>query len=114
MKLPLDVRHVVLDFVHRVYGEPTEGSLGGCRVVVDDRPVPVTCVKARQHIGEELGRVSELARDIVGSLLRVAVMVDPFVTAHGLECRGITSAREKYALPLNEENVAHVARVLER
>ncbi len=113
-KLQPDIPNVVLDLVQRVHRDPRERSLGGAGIVVHDRPVPVIDLEPRQHIGEESGSVTELTRHVRRVLIRVAVVLGPFVTPHRLQGRGSSSAGKKYPLSLNEKNVAHMTCVLER
>jgi hypothetical protein len=113
-KLPLDVGRVVLDLVQRMHRHPAERALGGSWIVVDNGPVPVADVEPRQHVGEEPGSISKLACYIFRILLRVPVVVDALFAPHRVKCRDFPSAGQEHPLSLNEENVSHMAGVLER
>ncbi len=112
--LPASVEEVVLHFMKCVDRDPGERALRGCRIVVDHGSLPVLVVEARQHVCEESSHIAELACDVVRCLFQVAVMIRSLDAAHWLQRRGISSPSQQHPLPLDEEHVSNVARVLER
>jgi hypothetical protein len=105
---------MVPQLVECVHSHLCKSALGGRGVVVDHRSLPVFGLEPSQHVGEELGRVGELARHILENLLHIAVVINSLVAAHRFERRNAPSAGEDYPLTLHDEHVSHVAGVLQR
>ena len=105
---------MVANFVDRVHGYPAQGSFGAARIVVHDAAVPVVDTESVEDVGEQLRRHGELAGDVGGFLLCVAVVLDSFVAPHRCTRRPERTAGSKYPFALHEQYVAQVAAVLER
>ncbi len=65
-------------------------------------------------MAKHAGGVGELPGDGVGVLVRVAVVLDALVAAHGLERRTVRAPGGQHPLALDEQDVSHVAAVFER
>lgn len=105
---------MVPDLVLGVDRQPCELAFQAPRVVVHDGAIPVSGSEQREDVGEKQSSVGELASDVVRRLLRVAVVIDPFVSAHRVEGRPLAPPRRQHPLPLDEEHISDVAAVLQR
>src|SRR5580704_17703425 len=88
-ELATDVEEVMVHLVRGVDRHPTQRPFHLGRVVVDDATIPVGGVETAQDLREHRRRVGYLAGHGSGVLLRVAVVLDALVTAHGVERRSI-------------------------
>jgi hypothetical protein len=113
VELALDVQQVVAGLVLGVDGNPPQGPLGLPGVAVQHGALPVGAAEPGQHVGEEAGRVAELAGDVGGVLRGVAVIVDPLVPAHRRDRRPFDPPGGDDPLALYEEDVPQMARVLQ-
>jgi hypothetical protein len=113
-QLAAHVEQMVLHFVHGVDRDPTQRPFRTRGKVVHERPLPFARRQTGEIVGEHLRRVGELSGDVGGILLRAAVVVDPLLSTHRVERRAVRAPRREHSLPLYEEDVAQMTRVLER
>jgi hypothetical protein len=112
-QLAADVEEMVVRLVDGVHRNPLQRSFARFRVVVDDATHPVAGTQPVKHVGEHLRRVGELAGDVLGFLLGIAVVVDSLVSAHGRAVRPISPAGGEDPLALDEQHVSQVTAVLQ-
>ena len=78
-QLAADIEEMVAHLVDGMHRNPLQRSFARFRVVVDDAARPVAGTQSVKHVGEHLRRVGELAGDVLGFLLGIAVVVDDVV-----------------------------------
>ncbi|HEX8771548.1 MAG TPA: hypothetical protein VF711_12345 [Acidimicrobiales bacterium] len=113
-QLSTSVEQVVADLMEAMNGYPAQRPLSPTRVVVYDASVPVVGTQAAKDVGKQLRRDGELTGHVIGFLLCVAIVVDSFVAAHGLERRSIPAPGGEHTLTLHQQHVPHMAAVLQR
>ena len=113
-QLAADIEEMVAHFVDGVHRNPLQRSFVRFRVVVDDAARPVAGTQPVEHVGKHLRRVGELAADVLGFLLGIAVVVNSLVSAHGRAARPISPAGGEDPLALYKEHVSQVTAVFQR
>jgi len=103
---------VVLDFVCGVHGDPPKGPRRRLWKAVRDLTPPIGALEPPQEPDEQYRRLLDLDRDIACVLLVVAVVLDALVTTHRPRLMTETPQNHQHSLTLNEQDVAHMARVL--
>lgn len=103
-----------MHLVRGMNGHPPQRPLEPLGVAIDHFPLPVRWLQAGKNVREHVCRVIELAGNVTGVLIGVAVVLDSLIPTHGIERRPIDPTSGQHSLALDEQHIAQMTAVLER
>ena len=113
---PLHVHQVVLALVDGVTAEPghvVRARALGTGEVVDERAGPGRLLKAVEDHGTKASRHPQLVEDQRDGLTRVVAQLHSLVPVHPGETGVVFHQGHDGSVPLNQQDVPHMARVLQ-
>lgn len=112
-KLTFNVAQMVLTLVESVRGQPGQGASGRLWIVVNAFPVPGLVAEAPEHKCDHRGASLQLTDHLNRVLFGVSSKRDSLIPVDRGERRTVLDQRQKKALPLGEEDIADVTRILQ-